>query len=143
MSDRIPETYDDAAHEIADELYEERNRQIFDEGFSPERDVTEHQNGQLAMAAAAYLVSGTAAERQKGVFASSFGPDAFFVPECWPMGWDPNWFKPGDRRRNLVKAGALIIAELERLDRTKELAEAFANALGQILPHMDDEGGGQ
>lgn len=28
-----------------------------------------------------------------------------------------DWWKPKDRRRNLVKAGALIVAEIERLDR--------------------------
>jgi hypothetical protein len=33
----------------------------------------------------------------------------------WP--WSIDWCKPGDRRQNLVKAGALIIAEIERLDR--------------------------
>jgi len=34
----------------------------------------------------------------------------------WP--WDPRWNKCGkDRRRDLVKAGALILAEIERLDR--------------------------
>jgi len=27
------------------------------------------------------------------------------------------WFKPTDPRRDLVKAGALCIAEIERLDR--------------------------
>jgi hypothetical protein len=34
----------------------------------------------------------------------------------WP--WAPDTFKPSaDRRRDLVKAGALILAEIERLDR--------------------------
>ena len=36
------------------------------------------------------------------------GPD-------WP--WAPEWWKPSSYRRNLIKAGALIIAEIERLDR--------------------------
>jgi hypothetical protein len=27
------------------------------------------------------------------------------------------WWKPTNRRRDLVKAGALILAEIERLDR--------------------------
>jgi hypothetical protein len=36
----------------------------------------------------------------------------------WP--WDPRWNKRGkDRRRDLVKAGALILAEIERLDRQR------------------------
>ena len=39
----------------------------------------------------------------------------------WP--WAAEWWKPGLRRRNLVKAGALILAELERLDRAAERAD--------------------
>ena len=41
------------------------------------------------------------------------------APACWP--WDAAWFKPGDgneprqRIRELTKAGALIVAEIERL----------------------------
>ncbi|GAG33310.1 unnamed protein product, partial [marine sediment metagenome] len=41
-------------------------------------------------------------------------------PEIWP--WDPSWWKPTDERRNLEKAGALIVAELERLDRLEARA---------------------
>lgn len=36
-------------------------------------------------------------------------------PRNWP--WHRVWWKPSTRRRNLVKAGALILAEIERLDR--------------------------
>jgi len=36
---------------------------------------------------------------------------------CWPIKWMAAWFKPTDPRRDLVKAGALCIAEIERLDR--------------------------
>ncbi len=39
------------------------------------------------------------------------------VPEGWPESWASCWFKPKDRRRDLIKAGALILAEIERLDR--------------------------
>jgi hypothetical protein len=40
------------------------------------------------------------------------------VRSQWPGGWDWSWFKPTTPRRDLVKAGALIVAEIERLDRT-------------------------
>lgn len=33
------------------------------------------------------------------------------------MAWDMQWWKPGSPRRNLVKSGALILAEIERIDR--------------------------
>ena len=39
----------------------------------------------------------------------------------WP--WDPHWFKTSSRRRDLIKAGALILAEIERLDRMAERQE--------------------
>lgn len=74
----------------------ERQRQIEVEGWTPEHD-DDHNNGELADAAACYA---------RGRCMSS----------VWP--WDDNWWKPGSgRRRQLVKAGALIVAEIERLDR--------------------------
>ena len=36
-------------------------------------------------------------------------------PYNWPFGDD--WWKPSKPRRNLVKAAALIVAEIERIDR--------------------------
>lgn len=36
---------------------------------------------------------------------------------CWP--WQKHWWKPTTYRQNLVKAGALILAEIERLDRAE------------------------
>jgi hypothetical protein len=39
----------------------------------------------------------------------------------WP--WDASWWKPASNRRNLVKAGALILAEIERLDRAAMATE--------------------
>ncbi len=37
------------------------------------------------------------------------------VPFRWP--WSSKWWKPKDRRRDLVRAGALIVAEIKRLER--------------------------
>ncbi|HCE9784511.1 TPA: hypothetical protein NH348_003290 [Pseudomonas aeruginosa] len=34
----------------------------------------------------------------------------------WP--WDEEWWKPKSARENLVRAGALVLAEIERLDRS-------------------------
>ncbi len=72
-------------------------RQIEVECWSTEHD-DEHVNGEMALAAAAYAVQ----------FKHPAG-------RLWP--WNPSWWKPGGHRTNLVKAGALILAEIERIDR--------------------------
>lgn len=81
----------------------ERDRQIRKEGFDRFHD-DHHGEGELAMAAACYA-------------ENSVDPDGSTnpVPALWP--WNDSWWKPSDRRRDLVKAGALILAEIERLDR--------------------------
>lgn len=83
----------------ARDVLAERQRQISAEGWTPEHD-DEHDVGELSQAAAFYAMYGLSFERGRVV---------------WP--WDESWLKPGSRRRNLVKAGALILAEIERLDR--------------------------
>lgn len=76
----------------------ERRRQIEAEGWTPEHDGL-HSTQELAFAAACYAT------------ADAGDPP----PAVWP--WHLSWWKPADRRRNLEKAGALILAEIERLDR--------------------------
>jgi len=42
--------------------------------------------------------------------------EAFAQPFTWP--WEASWWKPSDDPiRNLAKAGALIAAEIDRLQR--------------------------
>lgn len=82
----------------------ERQRQISVEGWMPEHD-DYHGLGELAGAGAAYAL------------ADDF---PYKAADIWP--WDVGadgkvWWKPTDRRRNMVKAAALIVAEIERLDR--------------------------
>ncbi|MHC0506361.1 hypothetical protein [Achromobacter aegrifaciens] len=85
----------------ARDILAERQRQICAEGWTPEHDDA-HADEQLALAAACYALP-------QGDYEI---PDP---PEFWP--WDASWWKPGDRRRELTKAGALVLAEIERLDR--------------------------
>ncbi|WP_250668059.1 hypothetical protein [Escherichia coli] len=80
----------------------ERQRHQSVEGWTPEHD-DEHCNGELAMAAVCYINETGTVNRNGG------------KPWGWP--WDASWWKPNARRRNLVKAGALILAEIERIDR--------------------------
>ncbi|HCB1502618.1 TPA: hypothetical protein MYO83_005575 [Klebsiella michiganensis] len=86
----------------AADLLAERQRQISAEGWAPEHD-DEHCNGELAMAAVCYINETGTVNRNGG------------KPWGWP--WAALWWKPDTRRRNMVKAGALILAEIERLDR--------------------------
>lgn len=88
-------------HAILD-VIAERQRQQSVEGWMPEHD-DEHCNGELAMAAVCYINETGTVNRNGG------------KPWGWP--WDASWWKPNARRRNLVKAGALILAEIERIDR--------------------------
>lgn len=81
-------------------IAEERKRQIEEEGFTVEHD-SRWIGSELVMAACCYAKEGIKR------------PD--FVPFGFP--WDESWWKPcpDDRVRELVKAGALIAAEIDRL----------------------------
>ena len=92
----------------------ERNRQLDDERFSYKHDDA-HTDGQIARAAAAYALSGSVPLKMRGSFFSDV--TMRIIRDIWT--WEWKWWKPSttDPRRDLVKAGALIIAEIERLDR--------------------------
>lgn len=83
----------------------ERQRQIDVEGWTPDHD-DQHASGQLAAAAGSYAL----AKHPRLLWV---GGNEF--PLTWP--WHRRWWKPKDRRRDLIRAGALIVAEIERLDR--------------------------
>jgi hypothetical protein len=85
----------------------ERRRQIEVEDWTPAHD-DEHRNGELSAAAACYVLRAT-----NNMSADPIGLSD--PPAWWP--WDFKWWKPKDVRSNLVRAGALILAEIERLDR--------------------------
>lgn len=102
------------------DIREERCRQMHAEGWTTEHD-DGHRNGELALAAACYAMK-AADDRplQASVsvnFAGRWQPSGtFFISTLlWP--WDVKWWKPRDRRSSLVKAAALLVAEIERLDR--------------------------
>jgi hypothetical protein len=96
---------------VVEEVMAERLRQVDKEGWSHEHD-DEHTEFELTRAAVAYALAATATPEQ---------PTAEDMGEVWP--WDPLWWKPSSPRRNLVKAAALIIAEIERLDRAEHKAD--------------------
>lgn len=91
-----------SAASVLVEIESERVRQVEEEGWTPEHDDA-HDGGELAHAAGCYaLFSGSHA-------------DAGYPPKYWP--WDDGWWKPSEYRRDLIKAAALLVAEIERLDR--------------------------
>lgn len=91
-------------------IKKERARQIAVEGWTEEHD-DEHTRGEMAAAAHCYETND---------------------PTGWP--WDKKWWKPGKdthagRIRRLVKAGALIRAERDRLKKLSLM----------IVSEIDDE----
>lgn len=97
----------------------ERQRQIDQEGWSIAHD-NAHTDGSLAQAAACYaLEHSTMTYRTEYGYAERGEGDIYDVPTLWPRSWHPRYWKRKDRRRDLVRAGALIAAEIDRLDRMK------------------------
>ena len=107
----------------AEQIAEERIRQVNQEGWTSEHD-DQHIDGSLAQAAICYAAPIPIFQRE--------GDERYFAfVDPWPDSWDPEWDKrPFDsykgeprtptheeRIRMLVKAGALIAAEIDRLQR--------------------------
>lgn len=100
LRSRIAEMESRTVTAAAADVLAERQRQVTAEGWTAELD-DGYQNSELADAAACYAIH---AHNQ-----------GFSTPAHWP--WSQDWWKQTSPRRDLVKAGALILAEIERLDR--------------------------
>lgn len=89
-------------------IAKERKRQINKEHFDIDNDIMFNDLGELAQAASAY--------------AYPIWEKDNSIPKQFPDSWDDKWWKPtpDDRIRELVKAGALIAAEIDRLQKLKE-----------------------
>lgn len=95
---------------VVDEILVERLRQIHGEKITPRMD-DEHDAGDLAAAAAAYALY---AADELNPYSQGDGGWLCCAPPIWP--WNA-MYKPENPRRALVKAAALIVAEIERIDR--------------------------
>ena len=94
-------------------IAEERQRQIEVEGWTLDHD-KDHDNGEMAAAAAAYAFA---------PFMDDEIRDGYKTPPSpiWPKYWLAKWWKPSpcNRIRELQKAGALIAAEIDRIQNTE------------------------
>ena len=88
-----------------EQIKEERERQLNELGYTLEHDQMYDSPQDMIVAACIYANLGIEEH-----------PDHEFLhqmADAWP--WDLKYFKPKDQRRNLVRAGALIAAALDRL----------------------------
>lgn len=93
--------------QAAVDVLKERCRQVEGEGFETELDDA-YTDYQLPRAAICYAIKAAGLPDHRATL-------------YWPF--TPSVFKPTDRRGSLVKAAALLLAEIERLDRAEQLAD--------------------
>lgn len=87
-------------------IAEERQRQIDLYGYSDEHiqsQPSNYGNGELADAASCYALDPNLRVNEGG----------YESPVNFP--WADSYWKPGERLRDLAKAGAMIVAEMDRL----------------------------
>ena len=95
---------------VISEIARERERQISVEGWTIEHDNV-HDCGELAVAAACYALG--VPEVSRSCYAEN--GSAIISVKLWP--WSTAWWNPKTSRQDLIRAAALIVAEIERLDR--------------------------
>lgn len=124
-SDSIEQDAAEWRSQAAHDVLAERRRQVEVYGYTPESD-DRYSSGQMSIAAACYLVD------------SDAYPNPGQQPPDWP--WAADFWNPTDYRRDLVRAAALVLAEIERIDRAaakvptelySEADEARMDVVGQ------------
>lgn len=114
----------DRTSDILCEIEAERIRQIDMERFTVAHDDA-HDARELARAAGAYVQHYF--ERQ-WLIPGAVTPEAGLrvyrgdsAPDCWP--WDEECWKPKNPRRDLIRAIALLVAEVELMDRKSQATQ--------------------
>ena len=111
-------------------ITEERKRQVESEGWTAQHD-SHHIQDEMAIVAALYATPLSFSKMMTRIDVGDvsggrgdcpvWGELRYTVPTMYPLSWHPCWWSPGDhdgnpdRVRDLVKAGALIAAEIDRL----------------------------
>ena len=117
-------------------IIEERSRRIQEEGWTTEHDA-QWTDGELVQAAIVYAKQGY-----------DWGHTQ--LPTIWP--WHQQWLKPKDRLANLIRAGALIAAEIDRLLASdeyqiatplNELGDQFTGLASLVYGNMRDDNEGR
>lgn len=105
----------------------ERLRQITIEGWTAAHD-DRHDNQELLKAARSYEL-----------YACDNQPKTFTPPAQWP--WESKWWKPCGPVRSLTKAGALYLAERDRMKRLyapSEIIKTLENSVAFCARRIDE-----
>lgn len=95
------------ATDAARDLLAERQRQKLADGWTPETDVSRASCEHLVDVAVSYLVQGLSKD------------SAFDFSDWLSVDDDDSWVKQKLSREDLVRAGTIILAEIERYDRDR------------------------
>lgn len=107
------------------------------EGWTPEHD-DQHKIAQLPKAAMCYV------SYAKNLILGNGPHVGPMIEGLWP--WDWKWWKPSDDPiRDLVKAGALIAAEIDRLQRMNRVSDVEPVPVGNVhkVQHARDVAAGR
>ncbi|WP_339860440.1 hypothetical protein [Thalassospira alkalitolerans] len=116
-----------SASSIAKEIMQERQRQIEDEGYDAHHDSL-HEPDVIATGGAFYALPEETTDwiKAKGV-------------DLWPFDEHP---KRKDRRRDLIRAASMIVAEIEQIDEAERKHSRQVTLKGRIeqITHALDQG---
>jgi len=108
--------------QAAKDVLEERRQQLTREGWSHKHD-DKYTEGELVRGAVSYALNAIGqpdyVEALELIDGHAKAHRQVLVPRHWP--WSRRWWKPKDPRADLVRANALLVAEIERLDREAAL----------------------
>ena len=107
-------------------IADERRRQIEQEGWTAEHD-DKYDNFELVWAGITYAHHASIRNDRER---------AQTRPSGWP--WADTWWKPTTRRGELVKSGALIAAEIDRLDRVAKEETSVCDYQGCDMPAVTE-----
>lgn len=112
IEERLTDAQQAATSYVIHDVYTERLEQITRHGYSARSD-DGWEGRELAQAGACYADAGGMSNRERMIYIPGV------PPPTWPKTWPKDWWSPKTRRADLVRAAALLVAEIERLDRAE------------------------